>query len=326
MARHEPPAFAGPQRDFVGYSDAPPDFAWPDGSRLAVNIVINYEEGSERSAFRGDTQRERLLEMQYDVADDERELVAESAFEYGSRVGIWRILALLTELEVPATIFACPDALLQNPRVVPRLLAHGCDFVGHGSRWIQHYGLSVDHQRADVQCCIADLERLTGKKILGWFTRPPNTVATRELLATEGLLYDSGAINDDLPYFDTVAGKPFLVVPYSLDVNDTRFYKGQFFTGADFEVYARDAFDVLHRESRSHGRMMSIGLHPRIIGRPGRFGGLRRFLEHIVQRNDVWIARRNDIAEFWASTFGSDETWNLPRRYSRVTYRRRPQH
>ncbi|MCG5215194.1 polysaccharide deacetylase family protein [Streptosporangium soli] len=290
-------------RDFIGYGANPPDFTWPNGARLAVNFVINYEEGAERNVLDGDTSRENLVEARYDVPDGERELFAESTFEYGSRVGIWRILAAMDDHGVVPTVFASALALERNPPVTEAIVRRACDIVGHGYRWIPHTGMTVEQQRRDIEDCVASLERLTHRSVKGWFTRPPNTVHTRPLLAQAGLVYDAGSVSDDLPYYDQVDGQPFLIVPYSLDVNDTKFYKGQFFTADDFARYAIDCFEVLLAESRRHPRMMSIGLHPRIIGRPARLAGLLRVLDRICASGDIWIAGRDEIAHFWSTHF-----------------------
>lgn len=290
-------------RDFVGYGANPPDFTWPNGARLAVNLVINYEEGAERNALDGDADREPLVEARYDVPQGERELFTESTFEYGSRVGIWRLLDVLDAHGVVPTVFASALALERNAPVTEAIVRRGCDIVGHGYRWIPHTGMTREQERRHIADCVAALERLTGRTVKGWFTRPPNTVHTRSLLAECGLRYDAGSVSDDIPYYEQVDGEPFLVVPYSLDVNDTKFYKGQFFTADDFARYALDCFDVLLAESVRRPRMMSIGLHPRIIGRPSRMAGLLRVLESIAGRDDVWIAGRDEIADFWFDTF-----------------------
>jgi allantoinase len=305
------PAVGSAQRDFVGYGNELPSFEWPAGRRLALNFVINYEEGSERSPLQGDTDREPLVEAKYDVPAGERELFTESTFEYGSRVGIWRLLEVLDEYQVTATVFACGQALERNPTVAKAFVDRGFDFVGHGYRWLPHTGMSLDEERADIRACAASIAKLTGYRIRGWFTRPPNTVNTRDALVQEGLVYDSGAVNDDLPYFQDVAGRPMLIVPYSLDVNDTKFFKNQFFTARDFETYAVDSFDILHAQSQRSPLMMSVGLHPRIIGRPGRLIGLKRFLEHVRRHPGVWTTGRDAIALFWAKRFAPRGTWNL---------------
>jgi allantoinase len=306
---------ASPARDFVGYGDSPPDFEWPTGARLALNFVINYEEGAERNPLDGYPDRETLVEYRYDVAPGERELFEESTYEFGSRVGIWRLLHMLDDFAIIPTIFGCAVAFLRNPAAVEAFAARGCDIVGHGYRWIPHAGLSLDEERAEIRRASDVFCELTGQRIKGWFNRPPQTVNTRRALALEGLLYDSGAVNDDIPYFDSIDARPFLVVPYSLDINDVRFWKGQFFTGDHFAKYAIASFDVLRAESlRRTPRMMSVGLHPRIVGRPGRLAGLARFLDHVRGHDDVWVTGRNQIAEFWADSYAPPGTWNWQER------------
>lgn len=293
----------GPQRDFVGYGATPPDFTWPNGARLAVDLVINYEDGAERNGWDGDTEREPLVEAKYDVPDGERELFTESTYEYGSRVGIWRIMDALDQRRLTSTVFAAARAFERNPEVTKAIVDRGYDIAGHGYRWVPHTGMTREQEKANIQDCVDTIRRLTGRTVQGWFTRPPNTVNTRELLAECGLTYDAGSVSDDIPYWEDVAGKPFLIVPYSLDVNDTKFFKNQFFTGDDFARYALDCLDVLLAESVRRPRMMSIGLHPRIIGRPARMAGLLRVLDRLAGRSDVWIPGRDHIAGFWRETF-----------------------
>lgn len=290
-------------RDFVGYGPNPPDFVWPNGARLAVNFVVNYEEGAERNVLDGDPAHETLVEARYEVPAGERELFAESTFEYGSRVGVWRLLEALDEHGIVPTVFASALALERNTAVTEAIKERGCDVVGHGYRWIPHTGLTAEQERRNIVDCVETLERLTGRAVQGWFTRPPNTVRTRSLLAQAGLVYDAGSVSDDIPYYEAVDGRPFLIVPYSLDVNDTKFYKGQFFTADDFARYAIDCFDTLAGESVRRPRLMSVGLHPRIIGRPARLPGLLRLIEHLSANGDIWIAGRDEIARFWLETF-----------------------
>ena len=301
-----------PSRDLVGYGAAPPQVVWPGEARLAVNIAVNYEEGSERSPLEGDLDVEPLVESRYDVPAGQRDLHMESSYEYGSRVGVWRLLALLDKFSIRPTIFGCGLAFERNPDAVAAFVERDCDMVGHGYRWIPHMGLTESAQAADIRRCIEVLERMTGRSVLGWFGRAPNTVHTRQLLAEAGLVYDSGAVNDDLPYFATVSGRPFLVVPYSLDTNDIRFWKGELATGDQFEAYVRDSFDVLYAESHEIPRMMSIGLHPRIIGRPGRLAALRRVLTHMCEHEAVWFAGRDEIARAWIDQFAPADLWNRP--------------
>ncbi len=291
-------------RDFVGYGGNPPKVEWPGGARLALNIVINYEEGSELGALESDQQREMVAEFIYPAKPNERELVNESIFEYGSRVGVWRIMRILDKYKVTCTIFACALALERNPAVVQAFIRHGYDMVGHGYRWIPHYGMSEEQEREQIRKARQSIERTTGQRIVGWFTRPLQTPNTRRLLSEEGFLYDTGCFNDDLPYFEQIGDKRFLVVPYSLDQNDIRYWKNQMFTSNDFFEYVRDTFDTLYEEGATSPKMMSVGLHCRVIGKPGRAQGLDRFLAHVRKFPDVWIANRNDIARFWLEKYG----------------------
>jgi peptidoglycan/xylan/chitin deacetylase (PgdA/CDA1 family) len=305
-------------RDFIGYGAHPPQFEWPGGGRLAVNLVINYEEGSERSPLDGDTSLDTASEPLAQVAPVEpgrtieRPLISESVYEYGSRVAIWRLIELFDRYAVPASIFACALALERNPPVTQAFVDRGYDLVGHGYRWLSHHGLSPEEERAQIRMAVASIQRMTGQRILGWFTNQPQTPATRRLLAEEGFLFDSGAVNDDVPYFQVVAERPFLIVPYSIDINDFRFWRTPLTTAREFEEYCRDSFDVLYRESARSPRMMSIGLHARVIGRPGRILALERFLAHVREFPGVWVTTRTQIARFWAERFAPPNTWNWP--------------
>ncbi len=292
------------ERDYIGYAGNPPKVEWPGGARIALNLVINYEEAAELGALPGDPQREIWGEVQYPAKPTERELVNESLFEYGSRVGVWRIMRILNKYQATCTVFACAVALERNPEVTQAFIKSGYDMVGHGHRWIGHYGMTEEQEREEIRKARKSIERTTGQRIIGWFTRPMQTPATRRILAEEGFLYDCYAFNDDLPYFQEVRGKPFLIVPYSLDQNDTRYQKNQMFTGDDFFSYVRDSFDTLYEEGATQPKMISVGLHCRLIGRPGRALALDRFLAHVRTHPDVWIANRNDIARFWMERYG----------------------
>lgn len=294
-------------RDLAGYGERRPDFNWPGGATLAVNIVLNYEEGAERSPLEGDRDQEWLVEAKYTVPEGERELYLESTFEYGSRVGVWRVLDALGEYGIDPTIFACGQALERNAPFAAEVAARGLEVVGHGYRWLPPTGLTPDEERAELRRGRDAIAQTTGRRPLGWFWRPPNTVHTRDLLAEEGFLYDSAALNDDLPYFHPVQGRPFLVVPYSLDVNDAKFHKSQFFIGSDFTTYAVDSLDALVRDGAP--ALLSIGLHARIIGRPARINALRRVLDHL-REHEVWIAGRDEIAAFWMREFAPADAWN----------------
>ena len=299
-------------RDFIGYGRNTPKFEWPNGARLALNLVVNYEEGAERNPLDGDPVQEAASEATYPMREGERELTQESVSEYGSRVGIYRCIDLFDRFQVNPTIFACALALERNPAVTAEFVQRDYDIVSHGYRWINHFGLTEPEEREQIRKARELFARTINRPVVGWFNRMPQTIATRRILAEEGLLFDSAAVNDDIPYFQEVAGRPFLIVPYSVDVNDFRFWRGTMFTGRDFEIYCRDAFDTLYRESERTPRMLSVGLHSKIIGRPARIGALERFLEYVSQFPDVWFASRTDIARFWAERFAPPGLWNWP--------------
>ena len=286
-------------RDLVGYGANPPDPRWPDGARLAVQIVLNYEEGGEASILHGDAHAETYLQevVGAPAIQGARNLQVESIYEYGSRAGFWRLMRLFREFDLPVTVFAVAMALERHPDACAAMLGAGHEIASHGWRWIDHQDMPEAEERAQIRRAVDVLTRLTGAPPLGWYTGrlSPNT---RRLVAEHGgFLYDSDAYNDDLPYWVTEGGKPHLVVPYTLDVNDMKFGTAQGFNqGDDFFTYARDAFDALYAEG---GRMMSVGLHCRLIGRPGRVQGLRRFLAHVRAHPDVWVCRRVDIARHW---------------------------
>ena len=289
-------------RDLLGYRRSPPDPAWPRGARLALSLVVNYEEGGEHCVLHGDAHSEaRLTDMPGSTPRwGKRDLQAESAFEYGSRVGIWRLLELFRERELPITVFGVGMALERNPEVAAATAEHGHELAPHGWRWMDYLAVAESVERAHIDRCVETARRLTGERPLGWYTGlvSPNT---RRLVVQEGgFLYDSDAYNDDLPYWQVVDGRPHLVVPYSLDNNDGRLAVAQgMTTGEQFSQYLRDAFDWLYRRGEREPRMMSVGLHCRLVARPGRIGGLARFLDYVGGHDDVWICRRVDIARHW---------------------------
>ena len=288
-------------RDFIGYGPTPPDPCWPAGARLALNIVLNYEEGSEPSIPDGDAATETGLT---DGAGGlkVRDLGAESMFEYGSRVGVWRLLRILQERGMAATVFGCSLALERNPHVAEAIRKAGYDVCSHGRRWVRHQDLTEAEERADIATAAAALGRMFGQAPAGWYCRYAPSVNTRRLLVEHGgFLYDSDTYADELPYWTSVAGKPHLLIPYSLTNNDARFIRQSIATGDDFFTYLRDAFDLLYREGATHPKMMSVGLHMRIAGHPGRAVGLERFLDHVAHHPDVWVCRRADIARHWHS-------------------------
>jgi len=295
----------GRKRDFVGYGGSPPDPRWPGGARLALNFVLNYEEGSEPSIDDGDGYTESGLTegASLDPLRDRRDLGAESMFEYGSRVGFWRVLRIFRERGLPMTVFGCALALERNPQAAQAIRDAGFDVCCHGWRWVKHFELTEEAERAEIARAVASLGRTVGQRPVGWYCRYAPSINTRRLLIEEGgFLYDSDAYNDELPYWVTVGGRGHLVVPYTLTNNDTKFGRGVFATSDDFFAFCLDAFDLLYREGQTVPKMMSVGLHLRQIGHPARAAGLERFLDHVRAHPSVWICRRDQIARHWIAT------------------------
>lgn len=282
-------------RDLVGYGAHPPDPGWPGGARIAVQFVINYEEGAENSVLNGDAGSEAFLsEMVGAPSHPGRAMAMESLYEYGSRAGFWRLHRLFSERKLPVTVFGVALALAQNLQAVEAMLAAGWEIASHGYRWIDYQNVPEAVEAEHIASAIDLHTQLTGQRPLGWYQgrTSPNTA---RLIAQEGgFVYDADSYADDLPYWD---GRGQLIVPYTLDANDMKFVALNGFTeGAGFFNYLRDTFDQLREEG---GRMMSIGLHGRIAGRPARARALARFLDHVQACDDVWIARRIDIARHW---------------------------
>jgi peptidoglycan/xylan/chitin deacetylase (PgdA/CDA1 family) len=292
-------------RDFVGYGAMPPHASWPGQARVAVNFVINFEEGSELSYPAGDGVSETgLIEAASTDAGMGRDLAAESMFEYGSRVGWWRLHRIFTKYGLPVTLFGCARAFAANPEAAAAVRASDWDICGHGYRWIKHYELEEAEERRQIGAAVELIRETTGKPTLGWYCRYSPSANTRRIVAEHGgFLYDSDAYNDELPYWVRVGEKPHLVVPYTLVANDVKFGRGVFGTGDDFFSYLRDTFDVFYDEGAERPRMMSIGLHMRLSGHPGRAAGLIRFIEHIAAKDRVWVCRREDIARHWIAQF-----------------------
>lgn len=289
-----------PARDFVGYANKPPAVSWPDGAKVALSLVVNVEEGAEPSPADGDPRTEGRAEMPHTPRDGMRDLAIESQYEYGSRAGLWRILETLRDYAAPATFFACGRALERNPAGARAIAAAGHEICSHGYEWREPSTMSRDEERESIRRAVEAIRATSGTRPIGWYCRWGPSVNTRELLVEEGgFLYDSDAYNDDLPYWADVAGTPFLVLPYAMDTNDMKFWLGGFTTAETFAEYLRDSFDVLYREGARQPRMMSVGVHARILGRPGRVGALQRFLEHVHRHDGVWIARRDEIAMHW---------------------------
>ena len=289
-------------RDLCGYGAKPPDPRWPGGARLALQIVLNYEEGGENCVLHGDPASEAFLSeiVGADAREGVRHMSMESLYEYGSRVGVWRLKKLFDRYKVPITVFAVGMAVERYPQPVQALFAAGHEICSHGYRWIDYQYIDEATEREHMQKAIRAIEDATGERPLGWYTgrTSPNT---RALVVEEGgFIYAADDYSDELPFWDRQHGKPQLIIPYTLDVNDMRFATSQGFnSGAQFLQYLKDSFDVLYAEGAESPRMMSVGLHCRISGRPGRFAALESFLRYARSHDDVWFCRRIDIGRHW---------------------------
>lgn len=290
-------------RDLVGYGSRPPHPHWPEEARIAVSLVLNYEEGGEACVLNGDPHSESVLTDlgMVEPLPGARNMNIESLFEYGSRVGFREILRLLKSAGVPASVYAVGMALERNPAAAAEIAASGFEVACHGYRWIDYQFVPEDLERADMLRNVEVITRLTGRRPVGWYTGRPSPNTRRLVVETGGFLYDSDAYNDDLPYWTQVSGQRHLVIPYSFDNNDSRLQRGgDFSTGDEFFTYCRDAFDWLYRSGcEGRPRMMSVGLHGRIIGRPGRIGALARLIEHMQRHEGVWLCTRAAIAQHW---------------------------
>jgi len=289
-------------RDMIGYGANPPHANWPGGARLALQIVLNYEEGAENAVLHGDKASETFLSDIIGARPfvGERHMSMESLYEYGSRAGVWRLLRLFEERRIPITVFAVAMALERNPDAARAMAAQGHEVASHGWRWIDYQTVDEATERDHMRRAVEVIERLTGTRPLGWYTGRTGPRTQRLVVEHGGFLYDADSYADDLPYWVEVAGQDHLVVPYTLDVNDMRFATAQGFNSGDqFFAYLRDAFDTLYAEGERAPKMMSVGLHCRLAGRPGRIAALRRFLDHVQAHDKVWICRRVDIARHW---------------------------
>ena len=288
-------------RDLIGYGAEPPHPRWPGDARLALQIVLNYEEGAENNVLHGDAASETFLSDIIGAQPFEaRHMSMESLYEYGSRVGAWRLLREFARRKIHVTVFGVAMALERHPGLAAAMVTAGHEIACHGWRWISYQQIDEATERADMQRAVATIERLTGARPLGWYTGRDSPNTRRLVAEYGGFLYDSDSYADDLPYWVTAAGKPHLVVPYTLDANDMRFATPQGFNSGDqFYAYLRDTFDVLYAEGATAPKMMSVGLHCRIAGRPGRFAALQRFLDYVMKHDRVWICRRVDIARHW---------------------------
>ncbi len=292
-------------RDLRGYGGSPPDARWPNGARLAVQFVLNYEEGAESCVLHGDAVSEMFLSeiIGAQPYGGCRHMNMESIYEYGARAGFWRLHRLFTEYDLPLTVFAVAMALERNPTVIEPMQAAGWEIASHGYRWIDYQFVEEAAEREHLQRAIDVHERLTGAPPEGWYLGRCGPNTHRLIAEHGGFAYNADSYADDLPYWDYAYGEPQLMVPYTLDVNDMRFVTPQGFnTGRQFYQYLHDTFDELYREGAEKPKMMSVGLHCRLAGRPGRTSALRHFLEHVISHDDVWIARRIDIARHWRQT------------------------
>lgn len=289
-------------RDLIGYGPNPPKANWPGKARVAVQFVLNYEEGGENCVLHGDRASEAFLSeiIGADMREGVRHMSMESIYEYGSRVGVWRILNLFRERQIPITIFAVAMALARHPKVGEVAMRDGHEICSHGYRWIDYQYFPEELEREHLHKAIDIIRDVTGERPLGWYTgrTSPNT---RRLVAEEGgFLYDADDYSDELPFWSTQTDTPHLIVPYTLDVNDMRFAAMQGFnSGEQYFQYLKDSFDTLYEEGAETPRMLSVGLHCRLVGRPGRFAALKRFVDYVRGHDDVWFARRVDIARHW---------------------------
>jgi len=296
MSTHDYP------RDLRGYGRHPPHPRWPFGARVAVQFVLNFEEGGENNILHGDPASEAFLTdvLGAQPWPGQRHANIESMFEYGSRAGFWRLWRILTGYRVGVTVFGVATALMRNPEIVAAMNEAGWDIASHGLKWIEHKDMSAEAERAQIKEAIRLHIEATGKRPLGWYTGRSSIHTTRLVMEEGGFLYSSDSYADDLPYWLSGAKGPHLIIPYSLDANDMRFINAQGFGEAEqFFTYLKDSFDVLYEEGAEAPKMMSVGLHCRVIGRPGRAAALIRFLDYIGGFGQVWMPTRAQIARHW---------------------------
>ena len=292
-------------RDFIGYADQPPTVVWPNEARIAINFCINYEEGGELCVLNGDDRSEvRVADVAVETRIGGRDLNIESSYEYGSRVGYWRLLKAFTERDLKATVNLVGLAGWQNPQALRAMIDAGFDIQPHGWRWFDYNNLEASAERECIRNSIEQVRQLTGEPPLGYYAGLPS-LNTRRLVVEEGnFLYDSDVYNDDLPYWSSDYPE-LLLVPYSLDTNDSKFARGDhdYQLGDEFFTYLKDSFDILYAEGETQPKMMTVGLHARLIGRPGRIGSLYKFLDYVLGHDRVWVCRRDDLARYWAEHY-----------------------
>ncbi len=290
-------------RDMCGYGRRPPDPEWPDGARIAVQFVVNYEEGAENCVLHGDAESEAFLSeiVSAQPIENQRHMNMESLYEYGSRAGFWRLHRLFEQQQMPVTVFGVAMALERNAEAVAAMQETEWEIASHGYRWIDYQHVDEDTERKHLEKAIEIHEHVTGERPLGWYLGRCSPQTHRLVAEEGGFRYNADCYSDDLPYWDFTFDTPQLMIPYTLDANDMRFTTPQGFnSGTQFFDYLKDTFDVLYAEG---GRMMSVGLHCRLAGRPGRTAAVARFLDHVAGKDDVWVARRIDIAEHWRQQY-----------------------
>lgn len=287
-------------RDLVGYGKVTPHAQWPGDARVAVQFVVNYEEGGERSILHGDRVSEAFLtEEPTKEIPHLRNLNVESQYEYGSRAGFWRLHRAFTDRGIPVTVFGIAEALARNPEAVAGMQQAGWEIASHGLRWINYAEMDEAEERRHVARAIEVHQQATGQRPVGWYTGRMSPNTRRLIVESGGFRYDSDSFADDLPYWEQVGDNHHLVVPYTLDNNDGRYVNGYGFQAESFSTYLKQAFDLLYAEGAGRPKMMSIGLHNRLSGRPGRAADLLRFLDYLAEKDGVWLTRRIDIAEHW---------------------------
>jgi peptidoglycan/xylan/chitin deacetylase (PgdA/CDA1 family) len=300
---------AGPPRELIGYGEFPPKLTWPGGAKVAVQIILNYEEGSERTYAMGDDINEDMYELPY-KQEGKRDLGIESYYEYGSRAGVWRVFRIFGDAGINVTCVAAAVALERNIAVAKKLAQRGDEVAGHGYRWSNHFEMNRDEEREAIRRAVESIRNTVGQRPLGWYCRDMS-VNTRELVVEEGgFVYDFDCYNDDLPYWTLVHDKPHVVIPYSLVVNDSRFVVASGYgSPEDFFDYAKAALDRLRKDGDDVSRMMSIGLHPRLIGQPSRADALARFIEYGQKTGDVWFCRRIDLARTFMEQYPAENAF-----------------
>ncbi len=294
-------------RDMIGYGSKEPRVTWPNNAKLALQIVLNYEEGAENNILHGDKNSETFLsEIIGAKAIKDRHINMESMYEYGSRRGFWRIHKLFQEKKIPVTIFGVAMALERNPEVCNAIKNGNYEIACHGWRWIDYQNVKKSVEKKDMKLAIKTIKKIFGERPLGWYTGRCST-NTRDLVFEDGgFLYDSDSYSDDLPYWEYKKNKKQLIIPYTLDNNDMRFATNQGFNSGDqFYTYLKDSFDALYDEGITNPKMMSVGLHCRLIGRPGRFQALKKFIDYVLKFDDVWICKRVDIAKHWIKNYSN---------------------